>query len=113
MVEQRAKRAIRRDQVPYAERQPEPPAVMQLLVGGMSLGRSPVATDIERPVVIAEELVAMRTRPQERPGFEHRVGPRRVGLESMVPSAQGRDVLARGGATFGVRDHMVGVGLAC
>ena len=64
------------------------------------------------PVVVAEELVAVRARPQERPGFEHRVGPARMRLESMVTSTQRCDVVARGGAALGVGDDVVGVGLA-
>ena len=93
VVEQRAKRAV-------DETRPR-----------SSLGSRPVAADVEGAVVVAQELVAVRARPQERPGFQHRVGPGRMGFQPMVSSAQGRDVVAAGGAALGVGDDVVGIHL--
>ena len=77
----------------------------------MLSGPRRIAADVEGAVVVAEELVAVWARPEERPGFEHRVGPGGVGFQSMVSSAQGRDVVAARGAALVVGDDVVGIQL--
>src|SRR6188508_1158094 len=78
-----------------------------LLVGRV---RRPVAGDVGGAGVVAQELVAVRGGPQVAAGFEHRVAPAGVvGLEPVVATAQGRDVVAAGAAALAVGDHVVQV----
>ena len=78
-----------------------------LLVGRV---RGRVAGDVGGAAVVAQELVAVRRRPQVAAGFEDRVAPAGVvGLEPVVAPAQRGQVVTGCRAALGVGDDVVGV----
>ena len=66
--------------------------------------------DVEGAVPVAEELVAVRARPQVATALEHDVGPRRVRFEPMMPPAEPGDVATARGSALGVGNHVVAIG---